>query len=133
MVVGVGMGDSANFTVHMLYIDNKGIIIIIIKRAIKPEKNNTKLKRKNSSQQTKYFLPCIKEVMDHTDKVLKKHNLKTVFRPTTKLQQMLSSAKGTHSPLQEYTRYLVVLARYMLGPQSTASRPESKNMKDIAD
>ncbi|KAJ7332377.1 hypothetical protein JRQ81_014557, partial [Phrynocephalus forsythii] len=37
--------------------------------------------------------------MDHLDKVLKKHNLQTVFRPTTKIQQMLWSAKDKMNPL----------------------------------
>ncbi|KAJ7338434.1 hypothetical protein JRQ81_012088, partial [Phrynocephalus forsythii] len=31
--------------------------------------------------------------MDRTDKVLKIHNIQTVFRPTTKIQQILRSAK----------------------------------------
>ncbi|KAJ7329860.1 hypothetical protein JRQ81_016034 [Phrynocephalus forsythii] len=33
------------------------------------------------------------------NKVLKKHNLQTVFRPTTKIQQMLWSAKDKRNPL----------------------------------
>ncbi|KAJ7326744.1 hypothetical protein JRQ81_016503, partial [Phrynocephalus forsythii] len=37
--------------------------------------------------------------MDCMDKVLKKHNLQTVFRPTTEIQQMLQSAKDKRNPL----------------------------------
>ncbi|KAJ7316438.1 hypothetical protein JRQ81_002600 [Phrynocephalus forsythii] len=36
--------------------------------------------------------------MDRMDKVLKKHNLQTVFRHTTKIQQMLWSAKDKMNP-----------------------------------
>ncbi|KAJ7338222.1 hypothetical protein JRQ81_010925, partial [Phrynocephalus forsythii] len=84
----------------------------------------------------KGFLPCIKGVMDRMDKVLKNNNLQTGFRPTTKKYNRCygqQRTKRNQPPLQEYTGYLVVVARYILGPQSAASRPESKSMKNTAD
>ena len=41
--------------------------------------------------------------------------------------------KGPPSPQQEYTGYLVVVAKYILEPQNEASTAESKNMRDTAD
>ncbi|KAJ7342176.1 hypothetical protein JRQ81_009435, partial [Phrynocephalus forsythii] len=66
-------------------------------------KRDTKLKKQHQTEEekqpptNKVFLPYIKGVS--MDKVLKKHNLQTVFRPTTKIQQMLQLAKDKRNPL----------------------------------
>ena len=105
-----------------------------ITRDIKPRKQHRTEEGKQPST-NKVLLPYIKVVTDCMGKLLKKHNLQTVFKPTTKIQQMLQSAKDRRdpSPLQEYTGYLAVVDRYILEPQNAAFTPESKNMRDTAD
>ena len=71
--------------------------------------------------------------MDRMGKLLKKCNLQTVFKPTTKIQHMKQRTEGTPSPLQEYTGYLAVVAKYILEPQNEASTPESMNMGNTAN
>ncbi|KAJ7316851.1 hypothetical protein JRQ81_003013, partial [Phrynocephalus forsythii] len=71
-----------------------------IRRAIKPKKKH-QTEEEIQPPTNKVLLTYIKEVTDLMDKVLKKYNLQTVFRPTTKIQQMLQQRTNeTHSPLQ---------------------------------
>ncbi|XP_072845561.2 calmodulin-lysine N-methyltransferase isoform X3 [Pogona vitticeps] len=69
-----------------------------ITRAIKPRKQH-RTEEEKQSPTNKVFLPYIKGVTDRMGKLLEKHNLQTVFKPTTKIQQMLRSAKDRRDPL----------------------------------
>ncbi|KAJ7324732.1 hypothetical protein JRQ81_017752, partial [Phrynocephalus forsythii] len=73
-----------------------------IPRMKSKELSNKKTHQTEEEKQSptkKVFLPYIKGITGHMDKVLKKHNLQIVFRPTTKIQQMLWSAKEKRNPL----------------------------------
>ncbi|KAJ7324090.1 hypothetical protein JRQ81_017110, partial [Phrynocephalus forsythii] len=76
------------------------------KRAIKPKKQHQTEEEKQPPTK-KVFLPCIKGVTDCMDKVLQKHNLQTAFRPTTKILQMLQSAKDKRNPLATAGEYRI--------------------------
>ena len=99
---------------------------------LRNQENNTKLKKKNSHPQIKYF--C------HTSKGSPHGETFEKTQPTNSIQahhknttNVTVSTEGTPSPLQEYTGYLAVVARYILEPQNEASTAESKTMKDTAD
>ncbi|XP_030750813.1 uncharacterized protein LOC115878443 [Sitophilus oryzae] len=47
----------------------------------------------------KAFLPYVSQVTDRISKVLKKHNIKTIYKPTRKIRDCLRPAKDKREPL----------------------------------
>ncbi|XP_074031670.1 uncharacterized protein [Leptinotarsa decemlineata] len=69
-----------------------------IRKAMKP-KNITVRKAKKDQMVARAYLPFIPRVTDRIGKLLDKHDIETVFKPTRKIQQSLRSAKDKRDPL----------------------------------
>jgi len=67
-----------------------------IKRAINPNKSAHKDKEQVAG---KVFLPYVQNVTDRIGKLMERHKFKVIYRPTTKIQEMLRSAKDKREPL----------------------------------
>ena len=92
--------------------------------------------KRNLNDTNKVFLPYIKRGHGpHGETFEKSTTYKQYSSPPRKYNKCYGQQRttGTPSPLQEYTGYVVVVARYILEPQYTAFTPKSKNIRDTAD
>ncbi|XP_030751509.1 uncharacterized protein LOC115879021 [Sitophilus oryzae] len=55
----------------------------------------------------KAFLPYVSQVTDRIGKVLKKHNIKTIYKPTRKIRDCLRPAKDKRDPLSSAGIYRI--------------------------
>ncbi|XP_030746552.1 uncharacterized protein LOC115875272 [Sitophilus oryzae] len=55
----------------------------------------------------KAFLPYVSQVTDRIGKVLKKHNIKTIYKPTRKIRDCLRPAKDKREPLSSEAIYRI--------------------------
>ena len=68
-----------------------------IRRAIKPSKGR-KVPAIKEKSTTKAFLQYIPKVTDRIGKLLEKHDIKTIYMPTRKIEESLRSAKDSRDP-----------------------------------
>lgn len=64
----------------------------------RPEHNNDNVSRRQESE-TKAFLPFIPRVTDRIGRILGKHNIKTIFKPSKKIKDHLNSPKDRRDTL----------------------------------
>ena len=64
-----------------------------IKRAAQPSKKKNQEPTESIAASKKAFLQYIPKVTDRIGRLLKKHNIRTIFKPTRKIQNCLRSAK----------------------------------------
>ncbi|XP_062837651.1 uncharacterized protein LOC134299269 [Anolis carolinensis] len=76
-----------------------------IRRAARPRTSHES--QDKDPPRGKVFLPYIKGTTDRIGKLMKKHNLQTIYRPTKKIQQMLRSAKDKRDPLSSAGVYRI--------------------------
>jgi hypothetical protein len=74
-----------------------------IKRATRPRANRSNTVEKTGSA----FLPYIKGVTDRIGRLLERHGVRTIFKPTRKIQQYLRSVKDARDPLSSCGVYRV--------------------------
>lgn len=70
-----------------------------IKRALHPRRSNSTTVHENPDPKGKSFLPYIKNVTDRIGKLLERHDIKTIFKPTRKIREHLRSAKDRQDHL----------------------------------
>nr|XP_060617816.1 uncharacterized protein LOC132767173 [Anolis sagrei ordinatus] len=68
-----------------------------IRRAARPRTSHES--QDEDPPRGKVFLPYIKGTTDRIGKLMRKHNIQTIYKPTKKIQQMLRSAKDKRDPL----------------------------------
>nr|XP_060632240.1 uncharacterized protein LOC132775540 [Anolis sagrei ordinatus] len=68
-----------------------------IRRAARPRTSHES--KDEDPPRGKVFLPYIKGTTDRIGKLMRKHNIQTIYKPTKKIQQMLRSAKDKRDPL----------------------------------
>nr|XP_060615668.1 uncharacterized protein LOC132765391 [Anolis sagrei ordinatus] len=68
-----------------------------IRRAARPRTSHES--KDEDPPRGKVFLPYIKGTTDRIGKLMRKHNIQTICKPTKKIQQMLRSAKDKRDPL----------------------------------
>ena len=69
-----------------------------IRRAMRATKNTKTESADKEPAKSKAFLQYIPRVTDRIGKLLKKHQIKTIYKPTHKLQDSLRSAKDSRDP-----------------------------------
>ena len=79
-------------------LQKNGYALSEIKRATHPRKI-TSVEKDTPVVNGKAFLPYVKNVTDRIGKILKKHNVKPIYKPTKTIQQSLRSAKDPRDPL----------------------------------
>jgi len=57
---------------------------------------------------------------DRIDRILNKHNIRTIFKSSKKIGQILRNPKD-QSPPQEYTKYLVFAGKYWRNQENDQS------------
>lgn len=77
-----------------------GYTISEIKRATNIKRGNGNTDRVDTNpERSRAFLPYLKNVTDRISKILKKKNVKTVFKPTSQLRNIIRSVKDPRDPL----------------------------------
>ena len=69
-----------------------------IRRAMRANKNTKTESANKEPAKSRAFLQYIPRVTDRIGKLLKKHHIKTIYKPTQKLQDSLRSAKDSRDP-----------------------------------
>ena len=101
------LSNRAETICNKQYLDNElkhiqtaflknGYTLKEIKRATRPNSKTTV--EPTVDTQTKAFLEYIPKITDRIGKILRRHNIKTIFKPSRKLQHTLRSAKDYRDP-----------------------------------
>ncbi|XP_030751544.1 uncharacterized protein LOC115879048 [Sitophilus oryzae] len=77
-----------------------------IKAALAPRQRRLDANEQNNTV-NKAFLPYVSQVTDRIGKVLRKHNIKTIYKPTRKIKDCLRPAKDKRVPLSSARIYCI--------------------------
>ncbi|XP_030764983.1 uncharacterized protein LOC115889168 [Sitophilus oryzae] len=77
-----------------------------IKAALAPRQRRLDVNEQNNTV-NKAFLPYVSQVTDRIGKVLRKHNIKTIYKPTWKIKGCLRPAKDKRVPLSSVGIYRI--------------------------
>ncbi|XP_030767016.1 uncharacterized protein LOC115890807 [Sitophilus oryzae] len=77
-----------------------------IKAALAPRQRRLDINEQNNTV-NKAFLPYVSQVTDRIGKVLRKHNIKTIYKPTRKIKDCLRPAKDKRVPLSSAGIYRI--------------------------
>ena len=80
-------------------LENNGYAPQEIKRALRPRAMNKPKNTEESIPKVRAFLPYIKNVTDRIGKLLERHDVKPIYKPTKTIGQSLRSAKDLRNPL----------------------------------
>jgi len=61
-------------------------------------------------------------------RILNKHNIRTIFKSSKKIGQILRNSKDLHSAPQEYTKYLVPAGKYTLEKPGKSRQSTDKKL-----
>jgi len=87
-------------------------------KTINKHANKTTVSDTQPDEKILSILPYIKGTTDWIGRILNKHNIRTIIKPSKKIGQILRNPKDQRpldSVPQEYTKYLISAGKYVYG------------------
>ncbi|XP_018312914.1 uncharacterized protein [Mycetomoellerius zeteki] len=104
-----------------------------VNRTINKQRSEIKRTDTQESQEEKKwlsFLPYVKGTTDRIGKILNKHNIRTIFKPPRKIEQILRNPKNQRSPLSSAGVYKIPCSCGKVYIGETGRRTVNTRMKE---